>query len=154
MMPIAAEADKTNTHPMSSPELHIASLVIFARPDCRADTIDYLNSVPACTLYTEESRAALVIVVEVDQEGSITWETQPSNLVFDDGTEVSIAFGNASDSCSSFLGLGCGLSAQVSATTTLQSVPEPGTLVLLGGGLFGFAAVSRRRRRRASFEGS
>lgn len=71
MMPIAAEADKTNTHPMSSPELHIASLVIFARPDCRADTIDFLNSVPACTLYTEESRAALVIVVEVDQEGSI-----------------------------------------------------------------------------------
>ena len=54
--------------PSASPDIHIASLVIFARPDCRRDTIDFLNSIPSCTLYAEESRAALVIVIEVGHQ--------------------------------------------------------------------------------------
>lgn len=57
--------------PGKSPDLHIASLVIFAQPDCRDDIIDFLSNIPACTLYAEESRAALVIVIEVDHERSI-----------------------------------------------------------------------------------
>lgn len=69
MMNTAVRAEPVN--PSVSPDIHIASLVIFARPDCREDTIAFLNSVPACTLYSEESRAALVIVVEVEHEGTI-----------------------------------------------------------------------------------
>ncbi|MGQ7844164.1 chaperone NapD [Granulosicoccus sp. 3-233] len=68
-MNIHADSEPGKQRP--SAELHIASLVIFARPDCRNDTIDYLNNIPACTLYTEESRAALVVVVEVDHQQQI-----------------------------------------------------------------------------------
>ncbi len=66
MMNISPREDAPK--PSVSPDIHIASLVIFARPDCRGETIEFLNGIPFCTLYAEESRAALVIVVEVEHQ--------------------------------------------------------------------------------------
>lgn len=51
--------------------MHIASLVIYVRPDSRIETMEFLSLRPACTLYADESKAALVVVVEVDHESSI-----------------------------------------------------------------------------------
>lgn len=81
------------------------------------------------------------------QNGTVTWDSQPANLLFSDGTEITLAFSGGSDSCRSRFqgGSGCrhGLSVGVDATTTLQAVPEPGALALLSAGLLGFGAYRR-----------
>lgn len=84
----------------------------------------------------------------VFEYGELTWTSQPANVVFDDGTEVSIAFSGGKDVCW-LKGCKNGLSVDVAARTTLRAVPEPGMLVLLGAGLVGFGVWRRARPSRA-----
>ena len=54
-----------------SDDVHIASLIIYVRPEHRSDTLAFLNNIPSCTVYQEENRAALVVVLEVSDEKNI-----------------------------------------------------------------------------------
>jgi nitrate reductase NapD len=54
-----------------SDDIHIASLVIYVRPEHRLDTIAFLDNIPSCTIYQEENKAALVVVLEVCNEQNI-----------------------------------------------------------------------------------
>lgn len=104
-------------------------------------------SAPSTAVSTVASATGTFTSLFVVRAGEVTWDSQPGNIVFDDGTEVSLALSGGSDSCS-FRGCRNGLSIGVDATTTLQAVPEPGVLALLSAGLFGFGAVRRFRNTR------
>lgn len=78
-----------------------------------------------------------------NESASISFTGGPSLISFDDGTEISLELAGGADSCSAFLG--CELNVGVSAITTLQTVPEPGTLALFGAGLFGLGFLRVRR---------
>ena len=74
--------------------------------------------------------------------GDLTWTTQPSQFSLIDGTKYSVVFENLS-------GAVLGRSVDVHAFLTLnaepRSVPEPGTIALLGLGMLGVMYVSRRQ---------
>ena len=89
--------------------------------------------------------ARFVSFFDYRQNGSIRWNSQPANLVFGDGTEVMLGFGSGRDRCRNFGCIG-GLSVDIAAVTTLERIPEPGVLALLGAGLLGFGLTRRRRK--------
>jgi hypothetical protein len=74
--------------------------------------------------------------------GDLTWNSQPGQFSLADGTKYSVVFENLS-------GATFGRSVDVHAFLTLNSeplsVPEPGTIALLGLGMLGVMYVSRRQ---------
>ena len=80
---------------------------------------------------------------------ALEYFTQATDVTFGDGTVLSMSFPerkrrfDVSDTCK---GPFCTVSLDVSTRATLEAIPEPGTIALLGVGLVGFGAMRHRRR--------
>lgn len=66
----------------------------------------------------------------------LTWESQPGPITLSNGDLINIAFSDITD-------IFFGNSRTVKTTITAHSVPEPGSMFLLGAGLVGIALARR-----------